>query len=89
MFAATIRGERPRLTTLMPRNRPFTSPESFAPAVARPIRIGPQRCRGETLSYLSFTDLSHGSGSVPSDVFSTFSVRPPEVEKKYVVTGSP
>ena len=50
--------------------------------MARPILIGPQRCRGETLSYWSLTDFSHGTGAVPSDVFSTSSVRPPEVEKK-------
>jgi hypothetical protein len=53
------------------------------------MRIGPQRCFGETLSYSSSTDLSHGFGSVPSVVFSTSSVRPPEVEKKYVGTGVP
>ena len=53
------------------------------------IRIGPQRCCGETLSYSSSTDFSHGCGSSPSDVFSTSSVRPPEVEKKYVATGVP
>ena len=50
--------------------------------MAQPILIGPQRCRGETLSYWSLTDLSHGTGALPSDVFSTSSVRPPEVEKK-------
>jgi hypothetical protein len=37
---------------------------------------------GETLSYSSTTERSHGFGSVPSVVFSTFSVRPPDVEKK-------
>ena len=53
------------------------------------MRIGPQRWRGDTLSNSSTTDLSHGCGVSPSDVFSTSSVRPPEVEKKYVATGRP
>ena len=48
-----------------------------------------QRWRGETPSNSSSTDRSHGSGSLPSVVFSTDSVRPPEVEKKYVTTGRP
>ena len=53
------------------------------------ILIGPQRWRGETSSYSSSTDRSHGSGVVPSALFSTSSVRPPDVEKKYVATGRP
>ena len=48
-----------------------------------------QRWRGETPSNSSSTDFSHGFGSRPSVVFSTASVRPPEVEKKYVTTGWP
>ena len=80
--AATIRGELPRVSTLTPRKRPLYSPRSFAPAEAMLSRIGPQRWRGETLSYLSSTERSHGSGSVPRPLFSTSSVRPPEVEKK-------
>ena len=89
MLAETIRGERPRLVTRMPLKRPLTRPLSLAPAVARVILIGPQRCLGETSSYGSATDFSHGFGPAPTFVFSTFSVRPPEVEKKKVTTGSP
>jgi hypothetical protein len=33
--------------------------------------------------------LSQGCGVAPRNEFSTFSVRPPEVEKKNVVTGLP
>ena len=87
--ARTIRGERPRRTTLMPLKRPLTSPLSLPPACASVSLIGPQRCFGDTPSYGSATDFSHGFGAVPRLVFSTFSVRPPEVEKKYVTTGSP
>ena len=87
--ALTIRGDSPRRRTRMPLKRPLTSPESFACAVQRDSRIGPQRCLGDTSSYGSSTLLSHGSGPSPRLVFSTSSVRPPEVEKKNVVTGSP
>ena len=87
--AATIRGDVPRPITSTPRRRPFTSPPSRACAALMLIRIGPQRWRGEASSYGSSTAFSHGSGRSPSDVFSTSSVMPPEVEKKYVVTGEP
>ena len=66
----------------MPLKRPLDEAAQLAPAVARIVSFGPQRCLGETLSYGSSTDFSHGCGSSPSDVFSTSSVRPPEVEKK-------
>ena len=52
-------------------------------------RNGPQRCLGETLSNGSSTAFSHGLGCEPTNEFSTSSVSPPEVEKKYVVTGCP
>ena len=48
--AATIRGEAPRRTTLIPRKRPLTSPRSLLPAPVSDMRIGPQRCLGETSS---------------------------------------
>ena len=79
--AVTIRGETPRLVTLMPLNLPFTSPPSFFDALAI-VGFDVQRWRGETLSNSSSTDTSHGRGSRPSDVFSTDSVLPPLVEKK-------
>src|SRR3954447_8786658 len=84
-----MRGDLPRRFTRMPLKRPLTSPLSLAAALAVLIRIGPQRCLGETPSYGSLTDFSHGFGSLPVNAFSTFSVRPPEVEKKYVTTGAP
>ena len=79
--ADTIRGDTPRLVTLMPLNEPWTSEPSFF-AAERIVSFVVQRWRGETLSNSSSTDFSHGLGSRPSDVFSTDSVRPPEVEKK-------
>src|SRR3954449_9399632 len=84
-----MRGDLPRRFTRMPLKRPLTSPLSLAAALAVLIRIGPQRCLGDTPSYGSLTDCSHGFGSLPVNAFSTFSVRPPEVEKKYVTTGAP
>jgi hypothetical protein len=75
--------------TLMPLKRPLTSPLSFAPTCGSVSLVGLQRCFGDTSSYGSATDFSHGFGSVPRLVFSTSSVRPPEVEKKNVTTGSP
>jgi hypothetical protein len=41
------------------------------------------------LSHGSSTDLRYGLGSPPGKPNSTFSVRPPDVEKKYVTTGWP
>ena len=66
----------------MPLKCPLTSALSLAAALAVLIRIGPQRCLGETPSYGSLTDLQPRLGSLPVNAFSTFSVRPPEVEKK-------
>src|SRR5919201_4434528 len=88
-FAVTIRGDTPRRMTRMPFKRPLTSPSSLLAALAMLMRIGRQRCLGETPSYGSLTDFSHGLGSLPVNEFSTFSVRPPDVEKKYVTTGAP
>ncbi len=48
-----------------------------------------QRWCGETVSYGSATLFSHGRGVEPTKLFSMFSVRPPLVEKKKVVTGAP
>lgn len=85
--ALTIRGDAPRWVTSMPRSEPLTSPPSWRRARLSVVRTV-QRWRGETLSYGSSTDLSHGFGEPPSE-FSTFSVLPPLVLKKYVVTGLP
>ncbi len=79
--AVMIRGEAPRLVTRMPLNEPWTSPPSLR-AADFIVSFVVQRWRGETLSNSSSTDFSHGFGSLPSVVFSTASVRPPEVEKK-------
>jgi hypothetical protein len=48
--ALMIRGDTPRLSTLIPRNEPFTSPRSRLPARARLIVAGTPRWRGETPS---------------------------------------
>src|SRR4051794_36637676 len=87
--ARTIRGETPRWTTLMPRKRPLTSPRSLAPACVVVSVCGVQRWRGARSSYGSSTPFSHGFGAEPTNEFSTFSVLPPDVEKKKVVTGWP
>ena len=87
--ARTTRGEKPRCSTLIDRKWPLTSPLSLAPACASVIRYGPHRWRGETESNGSLTPRSHGRGSEPVNEFSTFSVMPPLVEKKYVTTGLP
>src|SRR3954452_18176801 len=87
--ARTTRGETPRWTTLMRLNLPCTRPRSFACTCAGVSVIGFQRWRGAKLSYGSSTPFSHGSAPQPTNEFSMFSVLPPEVEKKYVVTGTP
>ena len=79
--ALTTRGDTPRLTTRISRSLPFTSEPSFAAALDSDSFFC-QRCFGETSSYGSSTDFSHGLGSPPGKPNSTFSVRPPEVEKK-------
>ena len=65
----------------MPLNEPFTSDPSLREADFI-VSLVVHRWRGETPSYSSSTDFSHGLGSLPSVVFSTSSVLPPEVEKK-------
>src|SRR3954466_11998351 len=87
--ARTIRGETPRWRTLMPLKRPLTSPRSFLAACVVVSVCGFQRWRGARSSYGSSTPFSHGFGAEPTNEFSMFSVLPPEVEKKKVVTGSP
>ena len=87
--AWTIRGETARWRALIFLKWPFTSRPSFACACFKLRLNGPQRCLGEEVSYGSSTPLSHGSGCVPMNEFSMSSVSPPEVEKKYVVTGWP
>ena len=73
----------------MPLNFPCTRPRSFACTCAVVSVIGFQRWRGARSSYGSSTPFSHGCGVEPTNEFSMFSVSPPEVEKKYVVTGAP
>src|SRR3954447_2631676 len=87
--ARTTRGETPRWVTLTPLKRPFTSPRSLACACEIDSVCGFQRWRGARSSYGSSTPLSHGFGAEPTNEFSTFSVLPPDVEKKKVVTGLP
>ena len=87
--ADTTRGETPRCVTLIALNRPRTSPRSRACAWAAVRRNGPQRWRGETSRRGRRRSCSHGLGAEPRNEFSTFSVRPPEVEKKYVTAGLP
>jgi len=86
-FAATIRGEAPRRRTSIPSKRPRTSPRSFAAALAK-LSVSFHVWRGPR-SYWSTTLRSHGCGCEPMNEFSTSSVRPPELAKKYVIAGSP
>src|SRR5215218_8005452 len=73
----------------MPRKRPLTRPRSLRAACVVVSVCGFQRWRGARSSYGSSTPFSHGFGAEPTNEFSTFSVWPPEVEKKKVVTGWP
>ena len=87
-FAETIRGETPRLVTLIARSFPWTRPPSLRCACAS-VNVAVHRCFGEVSSYGSSTERRYGWGVEPGKPFSTFSVFPPEVEKKYVTIGLP
>ncbi len=80
--ASTIRGDLPRLVTLMPLKLPFTRPLSFLATEGHGQLDRAPAVLGETSSKGSSTLLSHGWGLAPRKAFSTFSVCPPEVEKK-------
>ena len=87
--ALTIRGEPPRRNHLdaLEAARCTSPPASRPPALSVSL-IGPQRCFGDTPSYGSATELQPRlRRACRACVSSTFSVRPPEVEKKYVTTG--
>jgi hypothetical protein len=73
------------LRTSIPRNPPFTRPFKRVAAAAKLI-VTVQAWDGP-LSKGSATPFSHGSGADPRNTFSTFSVIPPELAKKYVVAG--
>src|SRR4051812_603281 len=62
--ALTTRGEKPRLSTLIPRKLPGHCAPSRASSAAREKR-NCQRCRGEPASYGSFTPLRYGVRGEP------------------------